>query len=125
MVIKNFLRCFALATVVMFSMLGSCNTPGQKTAHITWTNNCSPSGSCTFNLYKGAATGVCSGNPTPFKAGLTATSFDDINVTQGSTVFYAVSAVNTTGESACSAEGSANVPTITAPSPGAPIITFP
>jgi len=109
----------------MFSMLGSCNTPGQKTAHVAWTNNCSPLGSCTFNLYKGAATGVCSGNPTPFKIGLTTASFDDVNVAQGSTVFYAVSAVNTTGESACSAEGSANVPTITAQPPGAPAITFP
>ena len=123
---KIVLRCFALAIMVMFSMIGSCNTPGQKTAHVAWVDRCTPLGSCTFNLYKGAATGVCSGNPTPFKTGLAVTSFDDANVTQGSTVFYAVTAVNATGESACSAEGSANVPTITAQPPTtAPIITFP
>jgi hypothetical protein len=97
------------------------NTPGKKTAMVSWTS--SP-GATSYNLYRGTATGVCTGTPTPYATAVSGTTFiDSVLPTTGVTIFYAVSAVNATGESACSAEASAPVPAITAQPPaGAPVI---
>src|SRR5262249_22576335 len=55
---------------------------------------------------------------TPYKTGLTASAFSDLGLTNGTTYFYQVSAVNTVGESGRSAEVAAT------PRPAAAIVAF-
>jgi hypothetical protein len=94
--------------LLAFSVLCFANTPGQHSVTLTWTETGCPT--CTFNLYRGSATGVCSGTPTPYVKGITTTTYTDTAVTAATTYFYAVSAVNG-GESACSSEAQVSVPT--------------
>lgn len=111
------LRAFGIALIWLLglcamSMNAHANTPGQHSVKLTWNEASCPS--CTFNVYRGSVTGVCSGTPTPYATGVSATAYTDLAVTAGSTYVYAVSAVNG-GESACSAEAQVTVPTAPAP----------
>ena len=89
------------------------NNPGVRSVTLTWTEANCPT--CTFNVYRGAVTGVCSNNPTPYATGITSTTYKDTAVTAGQTYIYAISAVLGV-ESACSAEAQIAVP----PSPATP-----
>lgn len=92
--------------------LAFANTPGKHSVSLTWVD--SDASVVGYNIYRGLATGVCSGTPTPY-ASSTSKSYVDASVTAGTTYFYAVSAVNGTGsESACSAEAQASVPSFPA-----------
>jgi fibronectin type 3 domain-containing protein len=103
-----------LAFTVPLAMTVQANTPGQSSVALTWTDT-DPS-AVSFNVYRGLATGVCSGTPTPIVSGVATKAYTDASVTAGNTYFYAVSAVNSAGkESACSAEAQATVPS--APQP--------
>lgn len=87
------------------------NTPGKHSVVLTWSETTT---GVTFNVYRGTTTGVCSGTPTPYATGITALTFTDTTVVEGTTYVYAVSAVKG-GESACSNEAQATVPTSPTP----------
>lgn len=99
----------------LFSLAGHASTPGRHSVTLTWT--ASTTTGVSYNLYRGTATGVCSGTPTPFVTGITGTSFTDNTVALNTTYFYNVSAVGTGGESACDGEVTVQVPDITTTAP--------
>ncbi len=77
-------------------------TAGNTTITLHWT--ASP-GATSYNIYRSL-----SGNgegTTPYKTGVTGTSFMDTGLADGTTYFYKVTAVNSAGESAPSNEASA------------------
>jgi hypothetical protein len=78
---------------------------GNAVVHLTWT---APSnGGATINNYK-IYRGTSSGSETLLMTlGSSPTSFDDTSVTNGTTYYYEVSAVNSVGEGARSTETSA------------------
>jgi hypothetical protein len=88
------------------SLTGTGTTPAHSVA-LSWNAS---TGATSYDLYRGTATGVCSGTPTPYGTAST-TNYTDTNVTAGTTYVYAVSAVNSAGQSACSTEVSATIPT--------------
>lgn len=93
------------------------NTPGKHSVVLSWT--ASTTQGVTYNLYRGNAAGVCSGNPTPYQTGLTSTTFTDTaNLTDGQTIFYNVSAVKGGAESACDGELQVQIPVLPAPPSG-------
>lgn len=78
-------------------------TAGDSTAQIKWT---APSGTVTsYNLYRATASGA--EGTTPLKTGLTATAVSDTGLSDGTTYYYSVAAVNSAGVSPQSAEVSA------------------
>lgn len=97
---------FLLALLVPFAF---ANTPGKHYVVLTWID--ADASVVSYNVYRGTATGVCSGTPTPYFTGATAKTYTDNFVTTGTTYFYAVTAVDSTGsESSCSNEASATIP---------------
>ena len=62
-------------------------------------------GATSYNVYRGTATGAES--PTPIATGIASPSYKDTAVTNGTTYYYEVTAVDAGGESAKSAEVSA------------------
>lgn len=104
-------RVLVLFLFLLFVPLSFANTPGKHSIVLTWTETTT---GVTFNVYRGTATGVCNGTPTPYATGVTALTFTDTAVVEGTTYVYAVSAVKG-GESACSNEAQATVPTSPAP----------
>jgi len=104
------LLCFLLCLVALPAF---ANTPGQHSVTLAWTNLCTGTTPCTFNIYRGMATGVCNGNPTPYAKGITTPTFTDtVNLTDGATIFYNVSAVRNGGESACDGELQVQIPVL-------------
>ncbi len=91
---------------------GLTATAGNASVTLTWTAS---TGAATYNVYRGATAGGEAA--TAVATGITATSYTDTGLTNGSTYFYKVAAVNTGGTSAQSAEASA---TPSAPVPTAP-----
>jgi fibronectin type 3 domain-containing protein len=106
---KKLLQIAAMVVLVaaQFSVHTAWAAPGQRSVTLAWTEANCPT--CTFNVYRGSVTGVCSGTPTPYAKGITTTGFTDTAVTAGQTYFYAVSAVLGV-ESACSSEAQVAVP---------------
>ena len=108
-----------LEILLAFSAPVWANTPGQHSVTLTWTNNCTGTVPCTFNLYRGTAAGVCSGTPTPYVKGIANPTFTDTaNLTDGATIFYNVSAVRNGGESACNGELQVQIPILPPPPSG-------
>lgn len=104
--------------MLLWGMAAFANTPGQHSVSLKWA--ASPTVGVTYNLYRGTGAGVCNGVPTPYKTGITGTAFvDNANLTDGATVFYNVSAVNSTGgESTCNGELQVQIPVLPAPPSG-------
>lgn len=75
-------------------------TAGSAQVALTWTGS---AGATSYTLYRGTA----SGGETQLKSGLTATSYTDSGLTNGTTYFYQVAAVNSAGTSAKSSEAGA------------------
>jgi fibronectin type 3 domain-containing protein len=100
------MKKLVLSIIFVLSCTLYLGAVGQRSVVLTWTEVTS---SVTFNVYRGAVTGVCSGTPTPYATGVTATTFTDLSVTAGQTYFYAVSAVKGV-ESTCSNEVQIAVP---------------
>lgn len=99
--------------VLLISLPCLANTPGKHAVSLTWT--ASPTSGVTYNLYRGSAAGVCSGNPTPYQTGITSTQFvDAVGLTDGQTIFYNVSAVKGGAESACDGELQVQIPVLPA-----------
>ncbi|MGO8671501.1 MAG: fibronectin type III domain-containing protein [Capsulimonadaceae bacterium] len=89
---------------------GLTPSAGNAQVSLTWTSS---TGATAYNVYRGTATGGESA--TAVATGVTTTSYTDTGLTNGTTYFYKVAAVNTAGTSTLSTEVSAapsNGPTI-------------
>ena len=73
---------------------------------LSWT---APAHAVTYNLYRATATGA----ETSYKTGLTKTTFTDFGLTNGTTYYYQVTAVDAAGESVKSNEASAKKISVT------------
>jgi fibronectin type 3 domain-containing protein len=82
--------------------LGVAAGSGQNT--LSWTGS---TGADTYNVYRGTSPGA-EGN-TPYKTGITATSFVDSSLATGVTYYYQVTAVDSGGESTSSNEAGATL----------------
>ena len=103
-----------IIAILALSTLAFANTPGQHKVTLTWT--ASATAGVTYNIYRGAAAGVCNGNPTPYATGIAATQFvDSAGLTDGQTLFYNVAAVKGGGESTCDGEIQVLIPMLPAP----------
>jgi len=80
---------------------GLSATPGNAQVTLNWTAS---SGAASYNVKRSTITG---GPYTTVAAGVTTTSYTDTGVTNGTTYYYVVSAVNSCGESVNSNEASA------------------
>ena len=90
----------AAAPTVPAAPTNLAGTAGNAQIALTWTGS---AGATSYNLYRGTSTGT----ETLSKSGLTATSFTDTGLTNGTAYFYQVAAVNSVGTSAKSGEVSA------------------
>jgi hypothetical protein len=80
-------------------------TSGNAVVHLTWTAPSNGGATITnYKIYRGTSSGAET-LLTPL--GSSPTSFDDTTVTNGTTYYYKVSAVNSVGEGALSTEASA------------------
>ena len=75
---------------------------GDRFNSLTWS---AVSAATSYNVYRSTAS-ESEGN-TPIQTGVTGTTFTDTGLTNGTTYYYQVTAVNTNGESAKSSEASA------------------
>ncbi|MGO9230350.1 MAG: SBBP repeat-containing protein, partial [Bryobacteraceae bacterium] len=82
---------------------------GSGSVALSWT---APSGATSYSVYRGTSAGGES--TTAIATGITATAYSDTGLTNGTTYYYKVAAVNSGGTSALSAETSAT------PEPSAP-----
>ena len=80
---------------------------GNTSATVSWSMPASTGGSpiTGYNVYRGTSAGAESS--TPVASNITGTSFTDTGLTNGTTYYYKVAAVNSIGTSALSAEVSA------------------
>ena len=81
---------------------GLTATQGNAQVALSWTAS---SGAASYNIYRGTTAGGESG--TPLATGVTATSYTNTGLTNGTTYYYKVAAVNAGGTSALSNEASA------------------
>ncbi len=81
---------------------GLAATPGNAQVSLAWNGS---TGAASYNLYRATAAGA--EGATPYKTGLTKTSYVDTGLTNGTTYFYQVAAVNSVGTSGKSSEASA------------------
>jgi chitodextrinase len=86
-------------------------TPGDSQVTLSWTAS---AGAASYNIYRGTASG--SEGSTPIATGITGTGFADAGLSNGTTYFYEVTAVNANGESPQSNEASAT-PNAVPPNP--------
>jgi fibronectin type 3 domain-containing protein len=77
-------------------------TAGNAQVRLSWTAS---SGASSYNVYRGISAG--GEGATPIKVGVTAPSFTDTGLTNGTKYFYEVAAVNAGGTSGFSKEASA------------------
>ena len=91
---------------------GLTATAGNAEASLTWA---APTGAASYHVKRATTTG----GPYIQVAAPTSTTYTDANLTNGTTYFYVVSALNSTGESPNSAQASAT-PTAPAQPPTAP-----
>jgi fibronectin type 3 domain-containing protein len=104
----------ATQTQVPATPTGLTATAGNAQISLTWAIS---SGTTTYHLKRSTTTG----GPYTQISAPTSTAFTDTGLTNGTKYFYVVSAVNTAGESANSAEASA---TPSAPVTGTPDVTI-
>jgi Legume lectin domain/Fibronectin type III domain len=86
-------------TATLAAPTGLAATAGNGQVTLSW--NSSP-GAISYNIYR--STSSAGEGSTPFRTGLTTTSFTDTGLAAGTTYYYQVSAVNSQGESAKSNE---------------------
>jgi hypothetical protein len=98
--VKCLILLFAL--LLLLASFAFANALGQHSVVLTWVDT---DGTVTgYNIYRGTATGGCSGLPTPY-ATTAAKTFTDASVTPGTAYFYAIAAINFSGQlSPCSPE---------------------
>ncbi len=91
---------------------GLTSSPGNTQVSLSWTAS---SGATSYNLYRG--TSANGESATPVTTGITGTSVTDTGLTNGTTYFYKVAAVNSAGTSPLSAETSATPSPTVPPAP--------
>jgi uncharacterized protein (DUF1800 family)/fibronectin type 3 domain-containing protein len=96
---------------------GLTATPGDKQITLAWTAS---KGAQTYNVYRGATAGGEA--TTAIATGITATSFLNTGLTNGTPYFYKITAVNGAGMSAPSNEANAT-PAVATPPPPPPVPT--
>jgi hypothetical protein len=79
---------------------GLTATAGNSQGTLTWS---AAPGATSYNVYRSTT----SGSETLLRSGISATAFSDSGLTNGTTYYYKVTAVNSVGESAKSGEASA------------------
>ena len=77
-------------------------TPGNAQVSFSWS---AATGAISYNLYRATTSG--GEGSTPYRTGLTGTTFTDTGLTNGTTCYYQVTAVNSGGQSGKSSEVSA------------------
>jgi hypothetical protein len=106
-----------LAFLLLTPLAALGNQPGKHSVQLSWT--ASSTQGVTYNLYRGSAAGVCSGNPTPYVTGITSTTYTDtLNLTDGQAIYYNVSASKGGAESACDGELQVLIPVLPGPPSG-------
>jgi endoglucanase len=90
------------APVVPATPTGLTATAGDTKVTLAWTAS---SGAASYNVFRATTAG--GEGTTPYQSGITATTYADTSVVNGTNYYYKVSAVNTVGTSAQSAEVSA------------------
>jgi fibronectin type 3 domain-containing protein len=93
---------------------GLSATAGNAQVALSWT--ASP-GATSYNVYRGTTAGGQSA--TPIATGITGTTYTNTGLTNGTTYYYKVAAVNASGTSAYSNEANAT-PAVGGTAPGAP-----
>jgi fibronectin type 3 domain-containing protein len=95
-------------------------TAGSGSVSLTWTPPASNGGAniTGYNVYRGTSAGGES--TTPVATNVTTTSFTDTGLTNGTTYYYKVAAVNSAGTSPQSGEASATPVAVQATPPSAP-----
>ncbi len=83
--------------------------PGNAQVSLSWS---AATGATSYSLYRASTNG--GEGSTPYRTGLTGTTFTDTGLTNGTPCYYQVTAVNSSGQSGKSSEVSA-VPKATAP----------
>jgi hypothetical protein len=81
---------------------GLAASAGTRRVSLSWKAS---SGAASYSIYRGTSAG--GEGATPVKTGVTGTSYTDTGLTSGTTYFYKVAAVNSSGTSALSNETSA------------------
>jgi hypothetical protein len=84
----------------------TATTAGTGQVNLTWTAG---SGATSYNLYRSAQSGYGSANAA-FVTGITGTSYTDTGLNDGTTYYYQVVAVNSSGPSGFSPEAHATTP---------------
>ncbi|HKD37653.1 MAG TPA: fibronectin type III domain-containing protein, partial [Pirellulales bacterium] len=108
-------------TLLTTAPTGLTAVSGNNQILLNWT---APSGAATFNIYRGTTPG--GEGTTPYATGVSSPTFQDSSLTNGTTYYYTVTAVDAGGESAPSSEKQAAfiAPAATIPTPGpSPILT--
>lgn len=103
---KNLLVVLILVAATPLFAANCVPPQGGHCVDISWV--ASPTSGVTYNVYRGTATGVC--QTTRVASGLSGVAFADMNVANGATYFYAISAQNSGGESACTSEVQVLIP---------------
>jgi fibronectin type 3 domain-containing protein len=95
-------------------------TGGDGSVSLTWSPPASNGGATvsSYNIYRSTSPG--GEGSTPLRTGVTTTSFTDTGVTNGTTYYYTVAAVNSAGTSPQSSEASATPAAVAATAPTAP-----
>ena len=95
---------------------GLAATAGDGYVALSWSAPSSDGGATitSYNIYRSTTKG--GEGSTPFHTGVTGTGYTDNSVTNGTTYYYEVTAVNGIGEGPASNEGSATPAAVTAPS---------
>jgi titin len=93
---------------------------GDGSVSLTWSPPASNGGAAItgYNIYRSTTPG--GEGSTPVKTGVTTTSYTDTGLTNGTTYYYTVAAVNSAGTSLQSGEASATPTAVTATVPTAP-----
>lgn len=118
-----------MQSVTMFVLEAGASTPavpatpdgvkavaGNGQVTLTWN---AAAGAASYNIYRATVSGGEGG--TAYRSGVSAASFTDTGVSNGTTYYYQVSAVNSAGESALSGEASA-LPAAPPPAPAGPTV---
>jgi fibronectin type 3 domain-containing protein len=109
---NDFVLVLKAAATAPATPTGLTTTPGNNLVTLSWN---AAAGATSYNIYRSMSPG--GEGSTPYKTGVTATSFTDIGLTNGTTYYYQVSAVNSIGQSGKSAEVSATPQLVAPPTP--------